>query len=230
MPTVLVVEDQAEMLDLIRLYLQSSGFEVIQAQDGSAALQVVKERPIDLVLLDIMLPGRDGWEVCREIRQRSFVPIIMVTAKAEEVDRVLGLELGADDYVTKPFSPRELVARVRALLRRIGFYQQEQGSPDAVSLGSLLVEGRTRRVVLSGKRLDLTSKEFDLLWFLVLHRGQVFNREQLLEQVWGQSYDGTYRTVDALIKRLRRKIEDDPDTPTYIETIRGVGYRCLGTA
>lgn len=226
MPTVLVVEDQAEMLGLIRLYLQEFGFDVLAAAQGGDAVELFRSHPVDLVLLDIMLPGMDGWEVCRAIRQHSFVPIIMVTAKAEEIDRILGLELGADDYIIKPFSPRELVARVRALLRRVE-YGQAQTVPASVTVGELTVDVATHRALLAGRPLELTPKEFDLLAFLVRHPGQVFTREQLLDRIWGHTFDGSYRTVDALIKRLRRKIEDDPENPCYIETIRGVGYRCL---
>ncbi|NLN75826.1 MAG: response regulator transcription factor [Armatimonadetes bacterium] len=223
-PRVLVIDDEENVCDLITLYFEKAGYEVMCAGDGSDGIEIVRSDKPDLVILDLMLPGMDGLDVCREIRKFSNVPLIMLTAKVDEVDRVLGLEMGADDYVTKPFSPRELLARVKAVLRRAAYIP----SPDeqqVLNLPGLTVSRISREVIVGDARIDLTPKEFDLLWYLASNRNRVFTREQLLEQVWAyQEFYGDERTVDQHIKRLRRKIETS-GSPCRITTIWGVGYK-----
>lgn len=215
-----MVDDEAQIIDLLRSYLRRDGFEVDDAGDGEAALAAcVRWRP-DLIILDLMLPGMDGREVCRRIRETSNTPIIMLTARDEESDKLLGLELGADDYITKPFSPREVVARVRAVLRR--------GTREAVELvraGDLVIDLRAHEVSLAGRRVDLTPTEFRLLETLAGHPNQVFTRMQLIDRVQGHAFEGYERTVDAHIKNLRGKVEPDPRAPRYIVTVYGVGYK-----
>lgn len=226
-PHVLVVDDEPHIVELVRYNLQQEGFVVSAARDGREALaRVANERP-DLVVLDIMLPGVDGIEVCRQIRRASRVPVLMLTARGRELDRVAGLELGADDYVTKPFSPRELVARIRAILRRTGSGAE---LPDAEPLQSdgLRLDPATHEVWLRGRPVDLTAKEFELLKLLIRHPNRVFTRDFLLEHLWGYDYFGSSRTVDMHISRLREKIEDNPAAPTFIQTVRGVGYKLKG--
>jgi DNA-binding response OmpR family regulator len=221
---ILVVDDEPHIVELIRYNLARDGFDVSVAYDGADALQKTREGTPDLVILDLMLPYVDGLEVCRHLRRESPVPILVLTAKDGEQDRVRGLELGADDYVTKPFSPRELVARVRAILRRTA----RDGHPPReapVSSGGLVLDPATHEVRLHDRPVELTTKEFDLLRLLMSHPNQVFTRDFLLEHIWGYEYFGSTRTVDMHISRLREKIEDDPNTPTYIVTVRGVGYK-----
>jgi len=221
---ILVVDDEPHIVELVRYNLTQAGYAVISAFDGrDAAARVRQDRP-DLVILDIMLPHVDGLEVCRQIRRESAVPIIMLTAKGGELERVVGLEIGADDYVTKPFSPRELVARVRAILRRATPEAREALS-SSVRSGALTLDAATREVTLNGRPVDLTAKEFELLRLLLTHPNRVFTRDFLLEHIWGYDYYGSTRTVDMHISRLREKIEDDPAAPTYIVTVRGVGYK-----
>jgi two-component system, OmpR family, alkaline phosphatase synthesis response regulator PhoP len=220
MPKILVVEDEAQIVDLLRSYLQRDGFDVSDVGDGEAALTACARLRPDLVLLDLMLPRIDGREVCRRIRETTNTPIIMLTARDEETDKLLGLELGADDYITKPFSPREVVARVRAVLRR--------GSRDAVELvraGDLVIDLRAHEVSLGDRRVDLTPTEFRLLETLAGHPNQVFTRMQLIDRVQGHAFEGYERTVDAHIKNLRSKVEPDPKSPRYIVTVYGVGYK-----
>jgi DNA-binding response OmpR family regulator len=221
---VLVVDDEPHIVELVRYNLAREGFEVAVAYDGHEALEQARAQPPDLIILDLMLPYVDGLEVCRHLRRASAVPILVLTAKDSEQDRVRGLELGADDYVTKPFSPRELVARVRAILRRAG---RDAALPREapVSAGGLVLDPGTHEVRLRDRPVDLTTKEFDLLRLLMSHPNQVFTRDFLLEHLWGYEYVGTTRTVDMHISRLREKIEDDPAAPTYIVTVRGVGYK-----
>ena len=221
---ILVVDDEPHIVELVRYNLAQEGFEVSVAYDGHDAIEKAKTDTPDLVILDLMLPYVDGMEVCRQIRRESSVPILMLTAKHGEQERVVGLELGADDYVTKPFSPRELVARVRAILRRTA---REAQRPTArpVAVGALLLDPTTHEVRLRGRLVDLTTKEFDLLQLLLSHPNRVFTRDFLLEHIWGYDYFGSTRTVDMHISRLREKIEDDPDAPTYVTTVRGVGYK-----
>lgn len=223
MVKVLVVDDEDNVCELVRLYMQKEGYQVLKAHDGLTGLKMVEEEKPDIIILDIMLPEMNGWDVCRKIRQTLDVPIIMLTARSDEVDRIMGLEMGADDYVTKPFSPGELVARVRAILRRAS--GMSKADTDFVRFNNLELYYEQRKVLFKGKELVLTPKEFDLLWFLASNPGYVFSREQILEKVWGYDFFGDGRTVDAHIKRLRRKLDDDPDNPSYIHTVWGVGYK-----
>ena len=231
--TILLVEDEPTLLTTIAYNLRREGYHVLTAADGEAALAAAVDGT-DLVVLDVMLPKLDGFEVCRRLRQRSAVPILMLTAKTDEVDRVVGLELGADDYLTKPFSVRELLARVKALLRRRDLLVEELSRQTIPTGGERLVSGDLEvdlaghRVTKDGKPISLTPKEFDLLAFLVRHRGNVFSAQRLLEHVWG--YDRTFdaRTVPVHIRSLREKLEQEPSRPRRIETVRGVGYRFAG--
>lgn len=225
---ILVVDDERPIADILKFNLEREGFEVEVAYDGEEAVAKAKRMSFNLVVLDIMLPKMDGFSVCREIRSHSAVPILMLSAKEAEVDKVLGLELGADDYVTKPFSPRELLARVRAILRRMRT-QEGQGTltqpSDQLLRGGPLTLNLTSYDVLKGDEvIALTPREFELLRHLVGHPGQVFSREALLEEVWGYDYFGDVRTVDVTVRRLREKIEDSPAQPEFIKTKRGIGY------
>jgi DNA-binding response OmpR family regulator len=226
---VLVVEDDATLAAALRYNLERAGYICLLAGDGARALELArKERPA-LVLLDVMLPGIDGLEVCRRIRATSAVPIIMLTARVEEIDRVVGLEVGADDYVTKPFSMRELLARVRAALRRAGMAADENHSTThPLVFGRLRIDPARREVSRDGEPLALKPKEYELLLFFAQHPGRVFSREHLLEQVWGYEYDGGSRTVDVHVRWLRTKIEDDPAHPRLLRTSRGAGYLFQG--
>lgn len=228
MPTrVLVVDDERVVTEVVERYLQREGFEVSLASDGAEALRLARELAPDLVVLDLMLPTLDGLEVCRQLRQDSHIPIIMLTARGEETDRVVGLELGADDYVVKPFSPRELVARIKTVLRRTvaGTVPSPGGTR---RFGALTVNPQTRVVTLQGNQVRLTAKEFDLLWHFVAHPGQVFTREQLMDQVWDYTYAADSSTVTVHIRRLREKVEADPMKPRYIKTVWGIGYKFEG--
>jgi DNA-binding response OmpR family regulator len=230
MARVLVVDDEQVLADTIRYNLRREGYEVHIAGDGQEALRIAQATEPDVVVLDLMLPGLDGLEVCRQLRRDSTVPILMLTAKADEVDKIVGLEVGADDYMTKPFSMRELLARIRAMLRRSRM-QQTTGEDDRerpIRHGDLEADPRQRRVTLNGETVQLKPKEFDLLVFLMQHRGRVLTRDQLLEKVWGYTFSGDTRTVDVHIRWLREKIEDEPGTPRRLETVRGVGYRFVG--
>jgi two-component system, OmpR family, response regulator VicR len=224
---ILVVDDEKPIADILQFNLKKEGYEVICAYDGAEALQKVEEVTPDLILLDIMLPQKDGMEVCREIRKKYDMPIIMLTAKDSEIDKVLGLELGADDYVTKPFSTRELLARVKANLRR---HQQkanvveEDTDTNEIVIGSLVIHPDAYIVSKRGEKIELTHREFELLHYLAKHIGQVMTREHLLQTVWGYDYYGDVRTVDVTVRRLREKIEDNPSHPAWIVTRRGVGY------
>ncbi len=216
--TVLLIEDEAEIADLVRLYLEREGFRLVHAATGEAGLERLHERPPRVVLLDLGLPGMDGTEVCKKIRAGSDVPVIMLTARDSEVDKVVGLEIGADDYVTKPFSPRELVARVKAVLRRS---EERPATPRTIEVEGFTVDSGRREVVTpDGAAVRPTAREFDLLWYLAEHRGLVLSRSQILEAVWGYDYFGETRTVDVHVRQLRKKIDGVP-----IETVWGVGYR-----
>jgi len=219
---ILVVDDEPKIVKLVRVYLEQAGFEVVTAGDGQMALTVFRHEKPDLVVLDLMLPGIDGLDVCRIMRRESAVPIIMLTARAEEADRLIGLELGADDYVVKPFSPREVVARVKAVLRRV---EGEVSPPEMIRVGDLVIDLARHTVEMAGRPVELTPTEFDLLVVLARRPGRVFTRWQLLNQVQGDAYEGYERTVDAHIKNLRAKIEPDPKKPRYIVTVYGRGYR-----
>ncbi|GMR09880.1 MAG: response regulator transcription factor [Anaerolineae bacterium] len=221
---ILVVEDELEIIKLVRAYLEKAGYSVVAATDGQEALAVFRRERPNLVILDLNLPGMDGLDVCRALRRKSDIPIIMLTARIEETDRLIGLELGADDYIVKPFSPREVVARTRAVLRRT---EGEPVRPEVVTAGEISLDIPRRQAALAGQPLDLTTMEFDLLAILAEHAGQVFTRMQLLERVQDHAYAGYERTIDVHIKNLRRKLSDDPSSPRFIETVRGVGYRFL---
>ena len=221
---ILVVDDEAVVTEVVERYLRLEDFEVSLAADGNEALRVAHEWVPDLVVLDLMLPGVDGLEVCRRIRQKSQMPIIMLTARAEEVDRIVGLELGADDYMAKPFSPRELVARIKSVLRRSssGVAPSLEG---VLRFDDCIINQGSRVVTIGSTEAKLTAKEFDLLFFLASNPGRVFTREQLMDQVWDFTYAGDLSTVTVHIRRLREKIEKDPVKPQYVKTVWGVGYK-----
>ncbi|MGK2965947.1 MAG: response regulator [Tepidiformaceae bacterium] len=223
-PCILVVDDEPTVVEVVERYLKREGYRVLTAADGVAALDQARSARPHLVVLDLMLPGMDGLEVCRRLRETSRVPIIMVTARGEETDRIAGLETGADDYLAKPFSPRELVARVRAVLRRT-YDDQDLRVRDRIEVNGFVIDPRGRTVDASGIRITLTSREFDLLVFLVTHPDEVFTREQLLERVWEYEWFGDSSTVTVHIRRLRTKIEQDPDNPRHIRTVWGSGYK-----
>ena len=220
--TILVVDDEARIVKLVRDYLERAGFDVLAAHNGEMALTLARLEQPDLIVLDLMLPGVDGLDVCRRLRQESGVPIIMLTARVEEADRVVGLELGADDYVTKPFSPRELVARVRATLRRAN---GQVGPSSILRAGDVELDTASLTATVAGEPVDLTPTEFQVLATLIRQPGRIYSREQLLEAVHGVIFDGYDRSVDSHVKNIRRKIEPDPRQPRYIQTVYGVGYR-----
>jgi len=226
--TILVVDDEKPIADILQFNLIKEGYKVICAYDGDEALKKVEEEQPDLMLLDIMLPKRDGMEVCREIRKKYDFPIIMLTAKGSEIDKVLGLEMGADDYVTKRFSTRELIARVKANMRRlqVAAPAAEEAEEESIEIviGSLVIQPDAYLVMKRDEAIELTHREFELLHYLGKHIGQVMTREHLLQTVWGYDYFGDVRTVDVTIRRLREKIEDNPSHPAWIVTRRGVGY------
>jgi DNA-binding response OmpR family regulator len=222
MQTVLVVDDEEIVRDVVVRYLERDGYRTLEAADGDEALRLLAEEAPALVVLDVMLPRRDGLDVCRWIRARSDLPIIMLTARGEEADRIVGLELGADDYVTKPFSPRELAVRVRNLLKRAATVPTLGPS---MRFGDVELDADAREVRKGGTPLRLTLKEFDLLWFLASHPRRVFSREQLMESVWGYSSALDTGTVTVHMRRLREKVEDDPSRPRHLETVWGAGYR-----
>ena len=219
---ILVVDDEPKIVKLARDYLEKGGYRVVTANNGDTALAVTRHEKPDLVVLDLNLPGRDGLDVCRTIRRQSNIPIIMLTARSEETDRLIGLELGADDYITKPFSPRELVARVRVVLRRV---KGDGFRPGLLHLGDLEIDLEGHRVTRQGQAIQLTRIEFNLLTVLAQHPGQTLTRDQLLDRLHGVAHDGFARNIDAHIKNLRRKLEIDPTTPRYILTIYGIGYQ-----
>jgi len=220
---ILVVEDEPMVAEVVERYLRRDGHEVTRVADGNAAMAAFEVFSPDLVVLDLMLPGIDGMDVCRRIRARSQVPIIMLTARGDEVDKLVGLEIGADDYVTKPFSPRELAARVKTVLKR--WQPQMRMETDSLRFGDLRINGRTRSVESADGRVNLTAREFDLLFFMARHPAQVFSRGQLLENVWDFEFPGDDGTVTVHIRRLRAKIEADASRPRYLKTVWGVGYK-----
>jgi DNA-binding response OmpR family regulator len=219
---ILVVDDEPKIVRLARDYLERSNFRVLPAEDGLTALAAARQEKPDLVVLDLNLPGMDGLDVCRALRRESSVPIIMLTARAEEMDRLIGLELGADDYIVKPFSPRELVARVRAVLRRA---QGDVQTPEIVRVGALAIDLNGHRATLQEETLKLTRIEFELLAILAQHPGQTFSRAQLIDRLHGSADGGYDRSIDAHVKNLRRKLEEDPADPQYILTVYGIGYQ-----
>jgi DNA-binding response OmpR family regulator len=222
MATVLVVDDEPIVRDVVVRYLERDGFRTLTASDGEAARALIEEREPNLVVLDVMLPGTDGLSLCRWIRGRSSLPVILLTARGEEADRIVGLELGADDYVTKPFSPRELAARVRTVLRRSN---GASPAPEGISFGEIELDGASREARRAGKAVQLTAKEFELLWFLASHPRHVFSRDQLMARVWGYEAAVDTGTVTVHVRRLREKIESDPSRPCHLHTVWGVGYR-----
>ncbi len=226
---VLVVEDDPNLLEALKYNLQKESYDVVITIDGEQAIAIARREKPDLVILDVMLPKMNGFEVCSILRKEMTAPILILTARADETDKIVGLEIGADDYMTKPFSMRELLARVRAMLRRS---KMTEAPPivetSSIKIGKLEVDIARHRVSLSGAALELTPKEFDLLAFLARHRGMVFSREQLLEKIWGYDYAGDTRTVDVHIRWLRQKIEADPGHPVHLLTVRGTGYKLEG--
>lgn len=221
---ILVVDDEKPIADILKFSLEKEGFEVLCAYDGIKAIELAKQENPDIMLLDIMLPYKDGMEVCREVRKTHDMPIIMLTAKDSEIDKVLGLELGADDYVTKPFSTRELIARVKANLRRHSTTTEDTDTTKDITIGDLIIQPDAYLVKKRGEIIELTHREFELVHYLAKHIGQVMTREHLLQAVWGYDYFGDVRTVDVTVRRLREKVEDNPSYPIWIITRRGVGY------
>lgn len=223
-PRILVIDDEVQIVRVLRGYLEQAGFAVLAAHDGREALRLARQEAPDLIILDLMLPEIDGLDVCRALRRESDVPIIMLTARVEEVDRLVGLELGADDYVTKPFSPREVVARVRAVLRRT--HADAQRPPDEeLRVGDLVLDVTRRALTVAGRRVELTPSEFEILRAMMRAPGRVFTRAQLLTAAQGEAYEGYERTIDTHIKNLRQKIERTPRRPEHLLTVHGVGYR-----
>jgi DNA-binding response OmpR family regulator len=223
--TILVVEDEPSIAEVVGLYLQRAGYQVKTAADGKTAMMILEKGIPDLVILDLMLPEIDGLSLTRWLRDRSDVPIIMLTARREEIDRIAGLEMGADDYVVKPFSPQELVSRVRAVMRRIKREQDPAESERSLNFGDLVINALSRTVTVSGKDVPLTAKEFDMLYLLAQHPKQVYTREQLLDRIWGGAEYIDPGTVTVHIRRVREKIETDPSNPTRLVTVWGVGYK-----
>jgi DNA-binding response OmpR family regulator len=222
MTSVLVVDDEPVVREVVVRYLQREGYATLEAVDGDDARRLIETRDPGLVVLDVMLPGTDGLELCRWIRGRSSLPVILLTARGEEADRIVGLELGADDYVTKPFSPRELVARIRTVLRRSSTQPEKA---DRLEIDDLVLDGSSRQVRRGEMPIALTAREFDLLWFLASHPRRAFSRDQLMERVWGYQAAVDTGTVTVHIRRLREKIESEPSRPTHLQTVWGVGYR-----
>ena len=223
-PIILVVDDEPSISEVVTLYLRRAGYQVSVARDGQAALEAIEQRPPDLVVLDLMLPKVDGLEIARRVRAQGDTPIIMLTARREESDRITGLEIGADDYVVKPFSPQELVSRVKAVLRRT-CGSAPGDTEHAIEFEGLRIDPKTHLVIVKGKEESLTAKEFDLLWLLARHPRQVFGREQLLDLVWGMTEYVDPSTVTVHVRRLREKIELDPSNPRHLQTVWGVGYK-----
>ena len=220
--TILIVDDEQRIIDLARMYLEPDGFCVTSATSGTAAKRMILRDKPSLVVLDLMLPGMDGLEVCRRVREESDVPIIMLTARSEDIDKIVGLELGADDYMTKPFNPRELLARIRAILRRADRADAANAAPEPIAVGNLLIDPQRRRVEVAGNAVELRMKEFDLLQVLAENKGLVFSRDKLLNVVWGYDFGGQTRTVDVHVAHLRHKLQG---MDLAIETVWGVGYR-----
>ncbi len=221
---ILVVDDEKPIVEILKINLEKNGYKVVTAYDGESAVEKAASEEPDLILLDVMLPKMDGFTVCKKIRETSAVPIIMLTAREEEVDKVLGLELGADDYMTKPFSLRELMARLKANLRRNQIVNQPDNENEIMKFGDLTIDTEKYEVKKRGEVVPLTFREFELLKFLATRQGKIFSRQQLLNKVWDYEFYGDVRTVDVTIRRLREKIEDNPSMPVYIITKRGVGY------
>ena len=226
---ILVVEDDPTLLGVLKYNFAKEGYQVVTAVDGAQALETARKEKPDIIILDIMLPEMSGYEVCRILRKEMTVPIVMLTARDDETDKVTGLDLGADDYMTKPFSMRELLARVRAFLRRLEMQTPQSGS-EMLRVGDITVDPARHTVTKGGTVVILTPKEFDLLTFLIQNKGFVFSRQQLLEKIWGYDFPGDTRTVDVHVRWLREKIEDDPGKPTHLLTVRGTGYKLEGAS
>ncbi|SMC80465.1 response regulator transcription factor [Sporomusa malonica] len=224
--SVLIVDDDVKLVELLQLYFQKDGFIVYTANDGLTALKTARDKQPDILVLDLMLPGMDGWDICRTLRRDSEVPILMLTARDEESDRLIGLEIGADDYVTKPFSPKEVVARVKAILRRT---KGTTAKPVQFRMGDVTIDLEQYQITKGGQPVELTPTEFKILELLAANPGRVFSRLQIVEQSQGYSFEGYERTIDAHVKNLRRKVEDNPKEPVYIQTVYGVGYRMAGS-
>jgi DNA-binding response OmpR family regulator len=226
MGKILVVDDERNIVELVTLYARQAGYEVLPAYDGATALEVAEREHLDIIVLDLMLPKLDGWDVCRRLRQKSDVPIIMLTARSDDVDKIVGLELGADDYLTKPFNPRELMSRIKAILRRTS---RNNAPADAavLQLGQLQIDPNKREVLLAGSPIKLRAKEFDLLAFLAANANHVFTREKLLETVWGFDFAGETRTVDVHVAQLRKHLQGNGVAGVEIETVFGVGYKLV---
>jgi DNA-binding response OmpR family regulator len=222
---IVMIEDDPLIRGPVERALKGVGYSVSSASDGTTGLKIAFEETPDLVVLDILLPQMDGWEVCKELRKKSTVPVLMLTALGEEIDRILGLELGADDYLTKPFSTRELLARIKALLRRVEMDTQNTSNRGQIECNNIVLDLDARRVYKNNGELQLRYKEFELLSLLVLNTGQVVTRAEIFDKVWGTDWLGDMRTLDVHIRWLREKLEDDPSNPQYIQTVRGVGYR-----
>jgi two-component system, OmpR family, alkaline phosphatase synthesis response regulator PhoP len=225
---ILVVDDEETIVQLITYNLKRAGYEVVSAGNGEDGLTLARTHPFDLIVLDLMLPGMDGFEVCKELRKEIQTPILMLTARGEEIDRVIGFEIGADDYVTKPFSPRELMGRIKAILRRSRREPEPETNSDTLVFGALQVNFVTYEVMRDGQRVDLTPTEFQLLKVMAQHPGRVFTRDELVDRVMGSDFFGDVRTVDVHIRHLRAKIEESPSEPKLIETVRGAGYKFSG--
>jgi len=227
---ILIIDDEPEVVQLIEKYLKREGFEIFTGGTGQEALHLAKNEKPDLIILDIMLPDFDGLEACKILRRDNLAPILLISAKGDDADKVLGLGLGADDYLTKPFSLNELVARVKAHLRRSNYIKMvnPENKPEILTFSPLVIDSKSREVHLKGKPVVLTSKEFELLYFLALNANQVFNKEYLYEKIWGQDSSGDSRTVMVHIRRLREKIEKNPTQPKYVKTMRGTGYKFCG--
>jgi len=231
--TVLTIDDEEHILELLRYNLEKSGYEVLQAVSGEEGLKLLEENPVDIIILDLMLPGIDGLEVLRKIRvngKYTDIPVIMLTAKSEEIDTVLGLEMGADDYIGKPFGSHELIARMKAVIRRsqkkeMTKSELNEDEDDIIHVSDITINRSTHEITVNGTQMELPLKEFELLYLMAKNRGRVFDREYLLEKIWGYEYYGETRTVDVHIRNLRKKIEKDDKNPKYIKTIRGVGYK-----
>jgi len=222
---ILIVDDEPHIVELVKFNLETEGFKIIEAFDGNQAIELAHSQKPDLIILDLMLPGIEGLQVCKELRAAKDtrdIPIIMLTARSEEIDKILGLEIGADDYITKPFSPRELTARVKAVLRRATAADNNQ---NIIKIGDIVIDTEKYEVLVNGKKQEFTPKQFELLKMLASNPGKVFTREYLLENIWGYDYLGDTRTVDVHIRHIRQKIEKDSEKPVYIETIRGIGYK-----
>jgi len=222
---MLVVEDDPKIAKIVEHVLRKEGYQVTQAADGCKALEMIERERFDMILLDLGLPGTDGFEICRKVRAQGDTPIMVISARTEEVDRVVGFSLGIDDYLTKPFSPTEMALRVRAILRRTGDSRKETPASSRLTRGPLTIDKTSRAVRVKGSPVELTSKEFDLLWILAANPNQVFTRDQLVDRIWERDYVGDINSITVLIRRLREKLEEDPGNPRLLKTVWGVGYK-----